>query len=116
MPQVADTDNHAIKYINLTTAEVTLFAGSPVATVGSSMWDYVGTNALFHNPTGICLGNNDNLAFVTSDDQVGKIWQIEMATRTVSWITGSSGAGAAPDGIGNIIHCLNRTPQAWYSC
>lgn len=91
---VTDSTNHSIRRINLTTKEVTTFAGS-LGVSGSS--DGVGSAARFKNPYGII---SDGTYLYVADLFNYTIRRIELSTATVTTIAGFAGVNANVDGVG----------------
>ena len=91
---------HTIRKINLSTAEVTTFAGG---TVGSS--DGIGTLAQFNSPSGIDI--ESGFAYVV-DRSNNKIRKINLSTAEVTTFAGSGTNGGA-DGIG--VLATFRNPE-----
>ena len=88
---VADAGNHCIRKINLTTNEVSLYAGSNT----SGTTDGALTSARFNNPTGVAFSSTGILYVVDRANQ--KIRKIEAGT--VSTFAGS-GTNATTNGAG----------------
>jgi sugar lactone lactonase YvrE len=80
---VADSFNHRIRKIDLTSGLVTTIAGS---TEGYA--DGVGTAAKFALPRGVCMDNNGNLYVAEANNH--KIRKIDLSTNTVTTFAGST--------------------------
>ena len=93
---VTDSGNNTIRKIVIATREVSTFAGSPGVT-GSA--DGIGSAAQFNSPTGITIDKAGSYLYV-SDSGNNTIRKIVVATREVSTLAGSPGAGGSTDGIG----------------
>lgn len=88
---VLDTYNNKIRKIDIATKVVTTFAGSVNNTVGAA--DGVGTAASFNAPMGI---TTDGTSLYVADTYNYKIRKIDIATATVTSVTGVSGVVATP--------------------
>jgi sugar lactone lactonase YvrE len=86
---VADTNNNKIRKIVIATKVVTTFAGSPNNVSGAA--DGIGTNATFYGPRGI---TTDGYSLYVTDTYNYKIRKIDIATATVSSLTGPTSAAA----------------------
>ncbi len=93
---VADTGNHAIRRIVVTTQSVTTIAGS--APAGGST-DGVGSAARFDYPGGVAADGAGNL--YVSDMGNDTIRKIVLATRSVTTLAGKAGYDGTEDGIGS---------------
>jgi DNA-binding beta-propeller fold protein YncE len=93
---VADTSNHLIRLIVLSTASVTTLAG----TSGSSGFsDGIGTNTKFNGPFGISLSPDDSFALVAdTDNQLMRM--IVLSTVSVSILAGARGSYGPSNGVG----------------
>ena len=83
---VADTENNAIREINIASGVVTTFAGSGNA----GYQDGFGTSASFSRPTGI---TTDGTSLYVSDTGNNVIRQISLATGQVTTLAGSGDSG-----------------------
>ena len=83
---VADTENNAIREINIASGVVTTFAGSGNA----GYQDGFGTSASFSRPTGI---TTDGTSLYVSDTGNNVIRQISIATGQVTTLAGSGDSG-----------------------
>ena len=79
---VADTSGNTIRQINLATGSVTTLAGSGSA----GAIDDVGANATFNGPIGV---TTDGISVFVADTGNNKIRQIDIASGTVTSLTGS---------------------------
>lgn len=91
---VADSNNHAIRTIEIATSTVTTLAGSP-----SNSADGAGAAVSFDEPTGI---TTDGSHFYVTDKRSHKIRKIEKATGVVTTLAGS-GLGGDTDGTGALV-------------
>ena len=90
---VADSANHVIRKIIISTGQVSTIAGQ-VGTSGSS--DGIGSNASFNGPEGLAI--HGSVLYVS--EKVGnRIRQIDLTKKEVSTLAGS-GTQASTDGIG----------------
>ncbi|MCP5500498.1 MAG: hypothetical protein H7A25_11380 [Leptospiraceae bacterium] len=90
---VADTSNHTIRKIVLSTGEVTTFAGS-AGTPGID--DGTGTAATFNFPFGITT-DGTNLYVADTDNHLIRV--IDLSTEEVTTLAGSAGTPGSGDGI-----------------
>jgi len=82
---VADTNNHAIRAVNLATNAVTTIAGN-----GEYSWaDGTGATARFNAPTGITIDSTSSNLYV-ADSNNGAIRKINIATGAVTTIIGKN--------------------------
>jgi len=93
---VADTGNHVIRRIDLTTAAVTTLAGSPGKSGGANG---VGAAARFFSPRGVALSGNGALALV-ADTGNHTLRTLAVATGLVATLAGSAGLPGSTDGVG----------------
>ncbi len=92
---VADTFNHTIRKVVISTAEVTTLAG----TAGiSGSTDGTGTAALFDSPHGI---TSDGKNLYVADTHNHTIRKIDISTGLVSTLAGTARLMGATDGIGS---------------
>ncbi|MCB1188831.1 MAG: hypothetical protein H7A23_06095 [Leptospiraceae bacterium] len=91
---VADSKNHTIRKIEISTGAVTTLAGSAGAT-GST--DSSGTSARFNGPVGIVT---DNTNLYVSDYSNNTIRQIVISSKTVTTLAGTAGESGTTDGTG----------------
>jgi len=89
---VADSGNHMIRLVDLSTSAVSTLAGS--TTSGSQ--DGVGTLAGFNNPFGVAVTPNGSTVVVADSHMIRLV---DLATGTVSTLAGSNVSGMQ-DGIG----------------
>jgi DNA-binding beta-propeller fold protein YncE len=90
---VADTYNHAIRQIVISTRAVTIFAG----TGGSGSVDAAGTTASFYLPSSI---TRDGANLYVADTFNSTIRKIVLSTKVVSTLAGSAGNPGSTDGTG----------------
>ena len=93
---VADSSNHNIRKIILTTSVVSTFVGRLVPTSGFA--NDIGTNALFSNPTAVVISQDNSYALV-ADTNNHNIRKIEISTLAVTTFVGGSTSGST-NGIG----------------
>lgn len=92
---VADSGNHIIRKVVLTTGAVSTLAGS--ARVPGSA-DGTGTTARFNLPYGLALDGTGNLYVSEINNHI--IRKVVLATGTVSTIAGAAGMSGSSDGAG----------------
>lgn len=93
---IADTNNQAIRRLDIATGAVTTLAGS----VGSSgTADGTGSAARFHYPAGIASDGAGSL-FV-ADTSNHAIRRIDIATAAVTTLAGAAGSAGSADGTGS---------------
>jgi hypothetical protein len=95
---VADSSNHLIRQIVISTASVTTLAGlagSPGSTNG------VGTIALFKNPVGVSI-SPDGMYALVADSSNHLIRQIVISTASVTTLAGVAGTPGSTNGVGTI--------------
>lgn len=92
---VADTANHVIRQIVISTGVVTTLAGT-AGVQGST--DGIGTAALFNQPGGV---TTDGTNVYVSDTYNSSIRQIVISTGVVTTLVGTSAQLCAPEGITN---------------
>ena len=92
---VADTENHALRAIDVATATVTTFAGM-LGVPGTADGD--AGSARFREPEGIALDGAGSLYVADTDN--GTIRRILLATGAVSTIAGTAGVVGSADGVG----------------
>ncbi|HEY5959596.1 MAG TPA: beta-propeller fold lactonase family protein, partial [Polyangiaceae bacterium] len=85
---VADSGNHEIRSIDLTTNEVSTLAGSPVG----GFTDGIGSAAAFAWPEGIAINATDSTLYV-ADNQNQAIRVIDIATKNVTSYAGFKESG-----------------------
>ena len=105
---LADTRNHAIRVVDVHTLEFTTLAGAGYA--GFS--DGLGRGALFHEPWGIVLDEQDRL-FVADSENHCLRW-INLATRAVSTFSGAPQQEGCVDGSGSSARFLAPSGMAQY--
>jgi sugar lactone lactonase YvrE len=98
---VADTNNHRIRRIVISTGVVTTLAGNGTA----SSVNGTGGSATFHTPVGITTNLNKTLLFVT-ELYGNRVRQIVISTAVVTTLAGS-GTGASTDGVGTNASFFN---------
>jgi hypothetical protein len=91
---LADTNNHTIRKIVISSGAVTTLAGS-AGTLGST--DGTGTSALFNYPYGIA---NDGTNLYVTDCENHTIRKIVISSGAVTTIAGTVGTSGKTDGIG----------------
>jgi hypothetical protein len=94
---VTDSSAHNIRKIDIATGAATIFAGSISGASGAA--DAVGTSALFNGPNGITIDSTKTNLYV-ADTNNNVIRQINISTRQVSTIAGTSGLSGASDASG----------------
>jgi hypothetical protein len=95
---VADTNNHTIRQVVVTTGEVTTLAGFPGI---SGLTNGNGTDARFNGPMGVAtaiINNAQNL--LVSDTGNIVIRSIVLGTGAVTTLAGSAGLSGNTDGVG----------------
>lgn len=102
---IADTNNHVIRQLELSTMQVTTIAGA--AGLGGSS-DGAGAAARFRSPSGIETDHAGNLFVADRDNQI--IRKLVLATKQVTTLAGSVGTSGHFDGIG--AAALFRAPSA----
>jgi sugar lactone lactonase YvrE len=101
---VTDSISNTIRKINITTNEVTTFAGDASQPAGSV--DGIGDAARFNFPQGIVT---DGVDLYVADTGNKTIRKINITTRQVTTLAGTAGAIGANDGLGALARF--RTPQ-----
>jgi len=97
---VADTNNHTIRQVVVSTGAVTTLAGSP-GTSGSTNGN--GTEALFNNPMGVATAiSNSAKTLLVADNGNNVIRSIAIDTGAVTTLAGSVGLSGNTDGVGAI--------------
>ncbi|MGH7997232.1 MAG: hypothetical protein ACREFX_12875, partial [Opitutaceae bacterium] len=94
---VADMGANNIRRVNLSTKEVSTYAGSTAGTAGSA--NGVGTAALFSGPQGIAVDSAGNV--YVADTNNSTIRMIAAGTQNVTTLAGSAGQSGSADGTGN---------------
>jgi DNA-binding beta-propeller fold protein YncE len=93
---VADTDNHLIRQIVLSSSVVTTVAG----VAGSSgSTNGIGTNAKFYYPAGVAISPDGSFALVAEYDN-DMIRQIVLSSSAVTTVAGVAGSSGSTNGIG----------------
>ena len=92
---VADTENHAIRKIDVATATSTTIAGQ-IGAIGAV--DATGTAARFREPEGLALDASGNLYIGDTDNNT--IRMMSLATGAVTTIAGTAGMAGTTDGVG----------------
>jgi DNA-binding beta-propeller fold protein YncE len=92
---VVDSFNSTIRRIDLSTNEVTTFAGSPGQ---SGSTDGIGTAARFSYPAGIAMSPDGTTLYVTGNQTVRRI---DIATAAVTTIAGAAGQTGYVDATGS---------------
>jgi DNA-binding beta-propeller fold protein YncE len=93
---VADTGNHTVRRIDITTGSVTTLAGSP-GSAGAA--DGTGAAARFFSPRGVALSGDGALALVT-DTGNHTLRTLAVATGVITTLAGSAGIPGSSDGSG----------------
>jgi sugar lactone lactonase YvrE len=93
---VADTGNHTIRRIDITTGVVTTSAGS-AGTPGSA--DGTGAAARFSYPRGVAISADGSTALV-ADFSNNVIRAITLASGVVTTLAGTPGSSGSSDGVG----------------
>jgi hypothetical protein len=92
---VADTDNHQIRHIVISTSSVTTLAGNTEGSVNG-----LGMSALFSSPRGVSISPNSLYALVADTDNY-LIRHIDIVTGTVTTLAGDvTGMIDSTDGLG----------------
>ncbi len=91
---VADSSNHRIRKIVLSSATVTTFAGLATASAANG----IGSAAGFNRPVNVAVDSSGTLLFV-ADNGNSLIRQIVIATQAVTTLAGSGASGSA-NGVG----------------
>jgi DNA-binding beta-propeller fold protein YncE len=113
---VADTNNHLIRRIDITTASVTRLAGSSAAGVG----DGSASVARFNFPTGVSISPDGSFALI-ADNTNHQIRRIAISTGAVTTLAGSgTGATGSTNGIGtgaffNIPRGVSISPDGLFA-
>jgi sugar lactone lactonase YvrE len=105
---VADTNNHLIRRITITTASVSTLAGTS-GSYGST--NGVGIISQFYNPRGVAISADGTYALV-ADFSNHLIRRIDIATASVSTLAGTSGSYGSTNGVGIISQFRNPTGVA----
>ena len=100
---VADSSNHTIRRLDITTGVVTTLAGR--ADFYGSV-DGVGSAARFWSPAGIATDANGVVVFV-ADTSNHTIRRIDVATGAVTTLAGSAGKAGSADGTGTAARFYN---------
>jgi DNA-binding beta-propeller fold protein YncE len=93
---VADTGNHTIRRIDVTTGAVTTLAGAPGSSGGA---DGAGATARLFSPRGVALSGDGALALV-ADTSNHTIRTLAVDTGVVATLAGSAGLPGSTDGAG----------------
>ncbi len=99
---VADSNNHTVRQISLSSGEVTTVAGS-AGTVGEL--DGVGTGALFNHPFGIVADAAGNL--YVADRFNHTIRKVVPSTRQVTTLAGTAALSGSADAVGTAARFNN---------
>jgi sugar lactone lactonase YvrE len=92
---VTDTENHAIRKIDVKSATSSTIAGQ----IGSpGAIDAVGTAARFREPEGLAIDSSGNLYIGDTDNDT--IRMLALSTGAVTTIAGTAGMAGATDGVG----------------
>jgi DNA-binding beta-propeller fold protein YncE len=94
---VADTLNHTIRKVDMTTGTVTTLAGSPTVTGSSDSTDGTGATARFNYPYGIVTNGTVNYVYV-ADTLNHSIRRVDKWTGAVDTLVGKSGVRGNADG------------------
>jgi sugar lactone lactonase YvrE len=84
----SDTQNHRVRKIIISTAQVTTIAGSGIAGTANG----ISTAAQFNFPNGICISPDGSFLYV-ADKENHKIRKINLTTNAVSTFAGTGTAG-----------------------
>jgi DNA-binding beta-propeller fold protein YncE len=95
---VADTGNHLIRHIIISTASVTTLAGV-VGSTGST--NGMGTIARFNNPAGVSI-SPDGVYALVADRMNHLIRHIVISTASVTTLAGVAGSSGSTNGVGTI--------------
>ncbi|NOK62074.1 MAG: hypothetical protein GFH27_549321n61 [Chloroflexi bacterium AL-W] len=93
---IADTDNHTIRRLDLTTREVTTLAGQP-GEMGDS--DGIGPAARFASPRGIAFDPAEQFVLI-ADSENHTLRRLDLTTGQVTTIVGQPGEQGVTDGGG----------------
>ncbi|HEY9899839.1 MAG TPA: NHL repeat-containing protein [Pantanalinema sp.] len=99
---VADSNNHTIRKIVLSTGEVTTLAGT--AGVNGST-DGTGTAATFSSPRGLAADGTGNLYVADSNNQT--IRKIVLSSGVVTTLAGAAGSAGSTNGTGSAARFFN---------
>jgi DNA-binding beta-propeller fold protein YncE len=101
---IADTTNHRIRLITISTAAVTTLAGSTAGSVNG-----IGTNARFSSPAGVDLFQDANgvVSVFVADRSNSLIRQIYLSTAATTTFAGIGGVIGSDDGIGTVSRFNN---------
>ena len=116
-PPPPRSNNNQVRKIDVATAEVSLFAGSPSGT-GGDPGNAQGTNALFNCPSGVAVNSADARLYV-SDQKNHVIRLIELnAARMVYTLAGQylgvGYAGGSADGIAGVVQYKSPNGLAYF--
>jgi hypothetical protein len=98
---VADSSNHTIRKIVISTSVVTTLAGTPPL---SGTTDGAGSSARFNNPAGI---TTDGINLYVTDNANHTIRKIVISTGVVTTLAGSAGSSGSADGTGSTARFNN---------
>lgn len=105
---VADTGNHAIRRIELSSGTVTTLAGT-LGTSGST--DETGTSALFKSPVGVALDSAATHLYV-ADTGNHTIRRIALSTTAVTTFAGTAGTPGSTNGSSGLFSSPNGVAVA----
>jgi DNA-binding beta-propeller fold protein YncE len=113
---VADSYNHLIRHIVISTASVTTLAG--VAGFSGST-NGVGTIARFNCPWGVSI-SPDGMSTLVADSTNHLIRQIVISTANVTTLAGVAGSSGSTNGVGTIarfngLYGVNISPDGVYA-
>ncbi len=106
---VADTENHTIRMIVITTGEVTTLAGTAGDAGTTDSTDGTGSTALFDGPEGIIRDGSNLYVADTSNHTIRKVVIATGEVTTLAGTPGSAGTTDSTDGTGS-------TALFWYPC
>jgi sugar lactone lactonase YvrE len=92
---LTDTENHTIRKIDLTSADVSTIAGTPRE---PGLSDGTGGGASFREPEGIAVDGAGHLFVADTDNNT--IREMDLATGAVTTIAGTPGMAGSTDGVG----------------
>lgn len=101
---VADSQNHTIRKIVISTGAVTTFAGA-AGVSGTTDVPNTPTNARFNTPSGIAIDGNGNL--YVADTLNHAIRKIVISTGAVTTVAGSPGVIGSANGTGTVARFFN---------
>jgi sugar lactone lactonase YvrE len=99
---VADTQNHIIRKVVLSTGAVSTLAGTPGM---PGVADGIGAAAQFNGPVALTVGSDGNLYIADSGNNT--IRKLVLATGVVSTVAGNAGSQGSSDGLGRAAEFAN---------